>query len=90
MTSEYEEDFYGLWPNIVMAAIVGHVTKTIFINICPSSKEGSTLKLALICQGVSEKIFENNGHIHVYSSRAGADKPLGSDFFSKNLQFLSI
>ena len=28
-------------------------------------------------------MFENNGHIHVYSPRAGADNPLGSTFFQK-------
>ena len=34
-------------------------------------------------QVVSEKkMFENNGHIHVYSPWAGADNPLESFFFS--------
>ena len=28
-----------------------------------------------------EKIFENGGHIHVYSHRVGVDNPLGSKFF---------
>ena len=33
-------------------------------------------------QAVSEKkMFENNCHIHVYSPRAGADNPLGSNCF---------
>ena len=28
-------------------------------------------------------MFENNGHIHVYSPGAGADNPLGSKSFQK-------
>ena len=28
-------------------------------------------------------MFENNGHIHVYSPGARADNPLGSNFFQK-------
>ena len=28
-------------------------------------------------------MFENNGHINVYSPRAGADTPLGSKLFHK-------
>ena len=31
--------------------------------------------LALIAKAVSEKMFENNGNIHVYSPGAGADTP---------------
>ena len=38
--------------------------------------------MALISQAVSEKKkFENNGQINVYSPGAGADNPLGSNFF---------
>ena len=38
--------------------------------------------LALIGQTVLvEKMFENGGHIQVYSPGAGADKPRGSFFF---------
>ena len=38
----------------------------------------TTPNMALIGQAVSVKnMFENNGHIHVYSPRAGADNPLG-------------
>ena len=42
--------------------------------------------MALIGQVVSdsEKMFENNGHIHVYSPGAGADNPLGSNSFHKH------
>ena len=36
--------------------------------------------LAFIGKAISEKnIFENNCNIHVYSARAGADNPLGSN-----------
>ena len=55
---------------------LGHVTCTIHINfVC---------NLPLIGQAVSEKkVFENNGHIHVYSPGAEADTPLplGSNVF---------
>ena len=38
--------------------------------------------MALIGQAVSvEKMFENGGHIHVYSPGAGADNPLGTNVF---------
>ena len=36
--------------------------------------------VALIGQEVIEKMFKNNGHIHVSSPGAGADHPLGSMF----------
>ena len=32
-------------------------------------------------QVLVKKMFENNGHIHVYSPKTGADNPLGSMFF---------
>ena len=38
------------------------------------------MKFTLIGQVISEKMFENNGYIHVYSPGAGADNPLGSNF----------
>ena len=32
------------------------------------------------CPAVSErKMFENNGHVHVFSSRVGADNVIGSN-----------
>ena len=38
--------------------------------------------LILVGQAVSEKkIFENNGHMHVYSPGAGADNHLGLIYF---------
>ena len=43
----------------------------------PPSKGGSKSNFALIGQVVSEKMFENNGHIHVYIPGAGADNSLG-------------
>ena len=48
------------------------------------------MTLALIGRAVSErKLFENNGHVHVYSPGAGADNPIGSNFL-QNINFLSI
>ena len=41
------------------------------------------MKLALIGQAVSEKkIFENNGHVHVFSTRVWADNSLEIFCFS--------
>ena len=37
--------------------------------------------MALIGQTVSEKRFDNNGYMHVYIPRVGADNPLGSNSF---------
>ena len=51
-----------------------HVTKTNFINLHPLFPGRHHLKLDLIGQTVSEKMIENNGHIHVYSPRAGTGK----------------
>ena len=30
-------------------------------------------------------MFENNGYVHVYSPGAGADNPLGSNFFINSI-----
>ena len=57
------------------------MTKTIFFKLMPILPKGLQIKLALIDQSVSEKMFENNGHIHVYSPRVGADNPLESIVF---------
>ena len=41
--------------------------------------------MAFIGQGVlEEKMFEYYGHTHVYSPGAGADNPLGTNFFHKH------
>ena len=54
---------------------LGHVTKTIFINSCHPFPRRRQLKFG---QAVSEKkMFENNGHIHEYSPKAGAENALG-------------
>ena len=42
------------------------------------------IKLALISQAVSEKMFEYYGHTHVYRPRAGADNTLGPKYFHKH------
>ena len=40
--------------------------------------------LALTGQAVFEKMFEYFGHIHVYSSWARADNPLGLNYYHKH------
>ena len=62
------------------------MTWKIYINILyinfPPSQGGSTRNLALIDQTVSVELFENGGHIHVYSPGAGADNPPGVNFLN--------
>ena len=66
----------------------GHLMFYKFMS--PLPKGNSTWKLALIGQAISEKKrFENNGHIHVYSPRAGSEAPLVIRFF-KNINLVSI
>ena len=53
------------------------------------------MKFALIGQAVSEKMFENNGHIQVYSPGTGADNPPGVIFsltvlFSQHSPLLQV
>ena len=59
-----------------------------FYNLMfPLFQGGSKYNLALIDQTVLEKMmYENDGHIHVYSPGAEADNHLRS-FFSKRLIF---
>ena len=64
---------------------LGHVTRIIYINFCSPYASRLHMKFTLICQAVSEKMFENNGHIHVYSPRAGTDNPLGSIVFINSI-----
>ena len=56
---------------------LGHVTWTIYINFRFPFSRRLHMKLALISQMISEKMFENNGHIHLYRHGAGADNPMG-------------
>ena len=42
----------------------------------------------MIGQGVSEKMFEYYGHIHVYSPEA--DNPLGPKYFHKHKSSVSL
>ena len=60
---------------------LGHVT--IFTNFRPPTSQGG-FNFPLIGQVVSEKMFETNGHINVYSPRAGVDNPLGLNFFHEH------
>ena len=43
------------------------------------------MKFGFDLPSVEKKIFENGGHLHVYSPGAGADNPLGSFFTLTNL-----
>ena len=60
---------------------LGHVTCIIYINFLSHFLGKLHINLGLIGQAVSEKMFENNYYIHVYSPGTGADNPLGSNFF---------
>ena len=46
--------------------------------------------MALIGQGASERVFENNGHIYEYCPGAEADNPRGVTFIFVNINFQSI
>ena len=72
------KDFTIYW----LGGHLGHVTLTMFIYFLSPSQRSLHINVALISQAVLEKrVFENGGHIHVYSPRAGADNPLGSKHF---------
>ena len=60
---------------------LGHVTCTIYISFLSYFPRRLHINLALIGQAVSEKMFDNNGYIHVYCPGTGADNPLGSNSF---------
>ena len=65
-----------------VAAILVMLPGPLRYTFVPHSQEGSTSNLALIRQAVCERnIFENGGHIHVYSPGAGADNTLWSNVF---------
>ena len=72
------KSFYHIWAlRPSWSCDLDHLYKLLF----PLPKEAPHY-LALIGQTLSvEKMFENGGHIQVYSPRAGADNHLGSNFF---------
>ena len=73
------------------SSLLGHMTWTIYAIIVPPSKGGSIQNLALTDQVVLEmNMFENNGHLHVFSPGAGADDPLGSNFFYKHKSLFNL
>ena len=43
------------------------------------------MKFGIDWAGVSEKIFQDNGHTYVYSPGAGEDNPLGSIYFINSI-----
>ena len=55
-------------------------------TLVPPSFRCFVIKLALIGQAVSEKIFEYYGDIHVYCPGVGSDHALGTNFFFQNLK----
>ena len=62
------------------------MTWTIYINFVPPSQGGSLLNLSLIDQAVSvEKMFENGGHIYVYSPGQGQTTPWGQIVFINSI-----
>ena len=77
------EDFLRFLP--YMGDHLGHVTCTIYINFLSHFPRRIHMTLALIGQLVSEKMFENNGYIHVYSHRTGADNPLRSIYLMNSI-----
>ena len=83
---EYFEDFYHIWAwRPSWSCDLNHLHKLSFLL----SMEAPHKNLALIGQAVSmEKMFENGGHVHVYSAEAGVDNYLGSNNF--HLPFYSV
>ena len=63
---------------------LSHVTWIIYFNFRSLFTRGPHIKLALIGQAVSEKMFKNNSHVHVYSPMAEADSTLGSKSFQNH------
>ena len=63
-----------------------HVTWAIYIYFVSTFPRKRHIKYGFDCQAVLEKkIFENGGHIHVYSSGAGAETPWGQ-FLSQSVE----
>ena len=61
---------------------LGRVTWTIYIYFLSAFPRRFHIKFGFDWpSSFREKIFEIGGHIHVKSSGAGADNPLGSNFF---------
>ena len=54
---------------------LGHVTCTIYISFLSYFPRRLHINLALIGQAVSEKMFDDNGYIHVYSPGTGRQTP---------------
>ena len=72
------KSFYHIWawwPS--WSCDLYHLYKLSF----PLPRETPYKIWGLIGHAVSEKMFENNYYIHVYSPGIGADNPLGSNFF---------
>ena len=77
--------FFKVFTIYEQGGHLSHVTCTIYINFHSHCPRRHHINLALIGQAVSEKMFENNGYIHVYSPGAGADNPLVSNIFINSI-----
>ena len=65
---------------------LGHMTLTIYINFLSPFLRRLHIKLALIGQAVSEeKMFGNNGYVHVYSPGVRVVNPWGQMFFINSI-----
>ena len=71
-----------------IGGLLGHVTWTIYINFCYPFIRRLHIKFGFDRLAVfDKKIFDNNGHIFVYSPGTVADNPLGQiDFINSIIQ----
>ena len=77
-SSSGKEVFKRFLPYIRVVAILGHVTWTIYINFRSPLPGRLHIRCDFDWPAVSvNKMFENGGHLHVYSPEEGADNPLG-------------
>ena len=72
-----------------MAAILVIFPRLFIYTLVPPSYKCFIKNLALICQSVSEKMFEYYDNIHVYCPGVGADEPLVSNFFFRIIDIQS-
>ena len=56
---------------------MGMTARAFLVILCPLFLTRRHIKMALIGQAISEKMFESSGHIHVNSPGTGADNPWG-------------
>ena len=64
---------------------LGNVTCTIYISFLSYYPRRLHITFGFDCKAVSEKMFDNNSYIHVYSPGTGADNPLGQILFINSI-----